>query len=696
VEFRILGSLEAVSGGRRLRLGGSCEHRLLAALLLDADQVVPVARLAESIWDDPPATAAKQVRNRVSRLRRMLAAAEPGDFIVTDADGYRIAAKAIELDARRFQAGVTRSHQAASAGRTDEAAEWLRSALALWRGPALSGLGGRSLQAVAAAWDERRCAAMETYYGYQLQRGRHREVLGELAASATAYPFREKLAGQYMLALYRCGVRADALAAYRATQALLAEEMGLDPGPELRQLHQQMLRDDPALALARQGRVLPRDVPVVPRQLPAFSRYFAGRAAELSTLTAFLERGSGTTGAVILVIEGMAGIGKTALAVHWAHQAAGQFPDGQLHLNLRGFDASVAPVTPAQAVRILLDSLAVPPEQIPASLDAQAALYRSLLAGRRVLVVLDNARDASQVRSLLPGSPSCMTVVTSRNHLSGLIIAEGADPLVLGPLSNTDARQLMAARIGHDRVAAEHPAADAIIALCRRLPLALSVVAARAAAHPGFSLDALARELRDSSHAGLDALDDSNATVSVRAAFSWSCQQLSTAAARLFRLLGLHPGPDITAAAAASLAGLPSAQARRLLAELACSHLITEHQPGRFTTHELLRAYAAEQAHRQDSHAEQRAAVQRMLDHYLHTTYAASQLINPHPVYEAISPGPPGAGITPESLADDAAANAWLGPARGHRPGRGNRLARLCLATARVPQRVLPAAGPLA
>jgi DNA-binding SARP family transcriptional activator len=217
VEFRILGSLEAVSGGRRLRLGGSCEQRLLAALLLDADQVVPVARLAESIWDDPPATAAKQVRNRVSRLRRMLAAAEPGDFIVTDADGYRIAAEAIELDARRFQAGVTRSHQAASAGRTDEAAEWLRSALALWRGPALSGLGGRSLQAVAAAWDERRCAAMETYYGYQLQMGRHREILGELAASATAYPFREKLVGQYMLALYRCGVRADALRLLRAS-----------------------------------------------------------------------------------------------------------------------------------------------------------------------------------------------------------------------------------------------------------------------------------------------------------------------------------------------------------------------------------------------------------------------------------------------------------------------------------------------
>ncbi|HEV2372389.1 MAG TPA: tetratricopeptide repeat protein [Streptosporangiaceae bacterium] len=396
----------------------------------------------------------------------------------------------------------------------------------------------------------------------------------------------------------------------------------------------------------------------VPRQLPAAVAGFAGRLAELKALTSLLDKAAGQSRTVVIsAIDGTAGIGKTALAVQFAHQVADRFPDGQLYVNLRGFDPAGPPMAPAEAVRGFLDAFEVPTERIPVSLDAQAALYRSLLAGRRVLVVLDNAHDTGQVRPLLPGSPGCSVVVTSRNHLTGLI-ADGAHPLSVGLLTVADARLMLARRLGRPRVAAQPHAVQEIIDGCARLPLALSIVAARAAAHPDFPLTALAEDLRDA-EGRLQALDTGETAATVTAVFSWSYQQLSGQAARMFRLLGLHPGPDITAPASASLAAVPPAAARLMLTELARAHLISEHTPGRFTFHDLLRAYATAQARTHDSDTDRNAARQRVLDHYLRTAHLAWHLSYPY-LQHSITPTPSLPGVTPEELADYQAAWAWF------------------------------------
>ena len=392
-----------------------------------------------------------------------------------------------------------------------------------------------------------------------------------------------------------------------------------------------------------------------PRQLPAAVRHFAGRKAELAALAGQLADVAGTV--VISAVGGTAGIGKTALAVYFAHQVADQFPDGQLYVNLRGFDPTGSPVTPAEAIRGFLDAFGVPAERIPVTVEAQAALYRSVLAGRRVLVVLDNARDAEQVRPLLPGSPGCMVVVTSRNQLTSLIAADGACPVDLDLLTVAEARQLLARRLGADRVAAEAPAVEEIITCCARLPLALSIVAARAATYPQFPLASLASELRGA-RGSLHAFQAGDPAADPRAVFSWSYQQLSPQAARLFRLLGLHPGPDTTAYAAASLAASPTGQARGSLAELARAHLVTEHSPGRFAFHDLLRAYAIEQARAHDTEDEQKAAISRGLDHYLYTADTASVLL--HRRTRPLTLPPPPREVLPEEPPGFAAAWAWL------------------------------------
>jgi tetratricopeptide (TPR) repeat protein len=396
----------------------------------------------------------------------------------------------------------------------------------------------------------------------------------------------------------------------------------------------------------------------VPRQLPGAIASFAGRTGELEELTAMLDRDMAAGGTVVIsAIDGTAGIGKTAVALHWAHRVADRFPDGQLYVNLRGFDPAGSPMAPAEAVRGFLDALEVPAERIPISLEAQAALYRSLVSGRRILVVLDNARDVGQVRPLLPGSPGCLVVVTSRNHLTSLITVEGARPLTLDLLPVEEAAELLARRLGSGRLAAEQQAVEEIIALCAQLPLALSIVAARAAAHQRFPLAALAAELRDS-RGGLDGFTDDDLTTDPRAVFSWSYQRLRTPAARLFRLLALHPGPDIATPAAASLAALPAHEVRNLLAELSRSHLLEEHIPGRFAFHDLLRAYAAELVRAHESDAERRATVHRILDHYLHSMHAANLFLHPRMAPEIAPHRRP--GVTPQEFKDSEKAWAWF------------------------------------
>ena len=380
--------------------------------------------------------------------------------------------------------------------------------------------------------------------------------------------------------------------------------------------------------------------PSGPRQLPADVAGFAGRRDQLDALDALLAAADGTapTAVVVAAVSGTAGVGKSALAVHWAHRVAGRFPDGQLYLDLRGFDPGGQALDPAEAVRRFLDALGVAAQRIPAQADAQAALYRSTLAGRRMLVLLDNARDVAQVRPLLPGVPGCMVVVTSRNQLTGLVAAAGAHPLTLDPLAAEEARDVLTRRIGADRVAAEPDAAEEIVARCARLPLALVVVAARAATHPRLSLRVLADELGHSRRR-LDSLAaDDDPHTDVRAVLSWSYRALTAPAARLFRVLGWFPGPSMSAAAVAALAGLPVAEAGRLLDALAAAHVLETDTLGRYRFHDLLRAYAVERATAEEPAGRRAEAAARLLDWYLHATATAARLLEPG--RRQFAPGP--------------------------------------------------------
>jgi tetratricopeptide (TPR) repeat protein/transcriptional regulator with XRE-family HTH domain len=460
---------------------------------------------------------------------------------------------------------------------------------------------------------------------------------------------------------------------YRRSVQLIADALNLSGGareeflrvagcaPAGRQLDRLRLNgsgDEAAVQARWAGAAEQSTRPVVPRQLPGSQRHFTGRAAELERLAALLDQHDGGHRAMTVVaISGTAGVGKTALAVHWAHQIADRFPDGQFYINLRGFDPSASPMPAGAALRAFLDALQVPPAQIPASLDAQVGLYRSLLADRRCLVVLDNAADAGHVRALLPGGAACLVIVTSRSELTSLIAAGEAQLITLDVFSHDDAHEMVTHRLGADRPLTEPEAVREMISLCAWLPLAGGIAVARAAARPDFPLSALVDELKDAGHR-LDALELDEAAASVRAVISWSYQNLSEPAARMFRLLSEHPGPDISAAAAASLAAIPRSQARAALRELARSHLVSEQTPGRFAFHDLLRAFAGEQARAQDDEGERTAAARRLLDHYLHTCCGTARMLDP--TRDPITMAAPQPGVLAEELRNYQESWAWL------------------------------------
>ena len=631
VDFCLLGPLVVRSGGRVVPVPGGKQRVVLAVLLLSAGQMVPADKIADMLWGTaPPPSARVAVRNYVKRLRQTLAAAGP-DLIGTLPGGYLLSAGPGRLDVTRFDDLLRAAQAAVRDGSWERAAAQAAAALALWRGDPLADVESDALAAQEVPrLEEMRLQALEARTDADLQLGRHASVIAELRRQVSVHPLREHPHAQLMLALYRSGRQAEALAAYQHARRILLEELGTEPGSPLRELHQRILTGDPALT-ATAAPVAGGPRPGVPRQLPGTVRHFTGRSAELTALAGLLgQAGSPDAGGTVVIsaIGGTAGVGKTALALHWAHRVSGEFPDGQLYVNLRGFDPSGTPVTPEAGVRGFLDALGVPPDRIPAGLDAQAAMYRSLLAGKRMLILLDNARDADQVRPLLPGTAGSMAVVTSRSRLTGLAVTEGAIQIGLDVLTAAEASELLASRLGPARVAREAQATAEITALCARLPLALAITAARAAARPGVPLAVIAAELRQAGDR-LDLLTAGDPATDVRAVFSWSYHSLGEHAARMFRLLGLHPGPDISAPAAASLAGLRLAEAQAALRELAGAHLLTEPAPARFAFHDLLRAYAAEQAGTIDTGAGRRTAVHRMLDHYLHTSYSAVLLMFP-------------------------------------------------------------------
>ncbi|WP_406278368.1 tetratricopeptide repeat protein [Streptomyces sp. NBC_00191] len=670
MEFLLLGPVELRVAGRSVDLGSVKQRMVLAVLLVDAGRWVAAETLIDRVWgEDPPAQVRTSLYAHIARNRRALAGtAAPvdgsgdggasGPQLRRGPGGYLLDVPPDRVDLHRFRSLVA---QARDAVLTDVArVAVLREALGLWRGEPLAGLSGDWAARTREGLRQQRIDAVMAWADAELRVGGHAEVISALTGLVAEHPLVEPLAVALMRAFQVAGRGPEALACYTVLLKRLAQELGTDPGAEAQQVHQAILRGEPAPPAARStpppAGAEPRRA--FPAQLPLAARGFTGREEELAQLDGILAAAAERPAAVVVsAVSGTAGVGKTALVVHWAHRVADRFPDGQLYVNLRGFDPSGVAVTPDQAVRGFLDALGVPGERVPADLEARVGLYRSLLAGRRILVVLDNAGDAEQVRPLLPGTAGCLAVVTSRNRLAGLVAAEGAHPIALDLLSPAEARGLLAHRLGAHRVAAEPDAVEEIITRCARLPLALAVAAARAATWPAVPLATLAGELR-AADGGLEAFSGDDPMTDARAVFSWSHHALSSGAARLFALLGLHPGPEFSAPAAGSLTGLTLHQVRPLLAELARAHLISEPAPGRYTLHDLLRAYAAERAHTLDADTERHPAAHRMLDHYLHTAHGADHLLDPHRA--SITPHPPHPGANPERTADPAQAMAWF------------------------------------
>jgi DNA-binding SARP family transcriptional activator/tetratricopeptide (TPR) repeat protein len=663
----VLGPVRAWRNAGEVDVRPPRQQAVLAMLALRANRAVSRDELVDGIWGaQPPASAVNGVHTYVSALRRALdpdrSPRTGGQVLISIGSGYRLGLEPDQLDLNVFLERLNRARHPKVSESVSDTVRAYDAALELWHGSPLTGVPGPFAEAERARLGELRLAALEERIETALRLVHHPDLVAEVSALVAEHPLRERLRGLLMTALYRAGRQAEALASYAEARKLLVDELGIEPGPHLQRLHHAILTNQDLEPAPPQNYSRgPRAVePVVPRQLPPPLRHFAGRDTELKVLTSLLNDAADTGGMVLITtIDGSAGVGKTTLAVRWAHRVVDRFPDGQLFVNLRGFDPTGMPVASTDALRAFLDALEVPPRRIPNSLDAQTALYRSLLAGRKMLVVLDNARDAGQVRPLLPGTPGCVAVVTSRNQLTPLVAVEGAHPLLLDLLSVDEAVDLLTRRLGAGRVATEPDAVETIVTHCARLPLALAIVAANATTHPRMSLATLADQLAEvhDSYTRLDTLSGGDAASDVRAVFSWSYGALSLAAARLFRLLSLHPGPDISAPATASLCALPLGQTRPLLAELVRAHLLSEHIPGRFTFHDLLRAYAAEQAEISDSPAEHRAAMRRALDHYLHTAYAAALLLNPH--HEQISPPAHQPDVTPEHLTDRYTAQAW-------------------------------------
>jgi DNA-binding SARP family transcriptional activator/tetratricopeptide (TPR) repeat protein len=700
----VLGPVAVWRDGHEVMAGQPRQLAVLGVLASRANRVVSRGELVDAVWGDhPPASVDSGIYTYVAGLRRVLEPdrpdrsrrGAPGQVLVSSGGGYLLRLGPGGFDAGQFEECLRQSRGLRASGDPHGAARAVDEALKLWRGQAFAGVPGPFAEAERLRLDELRTTAVEERADLMLARGQSAVAVPELTTLVAEHPLRERARGLLMIALYRCGRQAEALHVFHDARARLAEDLGIDPGPELAKIHQRVLSMDPALdgpaetppvaagtaepaqlarldgsaadlgsaatpAAAGPALIAAEPAPS-PAQLPAEPAGFVGRTAELEWLRALLPGASPKRGRVplassIALITGTAGVGKSTLAIRFARQVAPLFPDGQLYVNLRGFDPAGAPMQPGTALEWFFDALGVPALSLPPALEAQSALLRTLLHGRRMLLLLDNAHDADQVRPLLPGSPGCMVLVTSRSQLTGLVV-EGARPVPLDVFDAREATELVASRLGAERAAGEAAAVVAIVEHSAGLPLALSVTCARAVARPTLKLADLAEELADA-RGRLDALRTGEATTDLRAVFSWSADKLSDQASRMFRLLGLHHGPDISAAAAASLAATTLTGARLALAELTRASLLTEDVAGRFGCHDLLRAYAAELAAATLSAPERDLARRRVLDHYVRTAYAAT--VRLYPARGHVPLPEPADGVTAEEFTGAEAYEAAL------------------------------------
>ncbi|WP_306186578.1 AfsR/SARP family transcriptional regulator [Streptomyces sp. MK5] len=609
LRFGVLGPVRAWRGAEPLATGSPQQRALLAALLLREGRTATASELIDALWgEEPPSQALAALRTYASRLRKVL---DPG-VLVSESGGYAVRGlREGALDLAVAQDLAAEADKARAAGDLHHARGTLERALALWDGETLAGVPGPYAEAQRARLEEWRLQLLESRLDMDLEQGCHAEAVSELTALTAAHPLRERLRELLMLALYRSGRQAEALAVYADTRRLLADELGVDPRPELRELQQRILRADPALAEPSAPAPEPAATPVRPAQLPATVPDFTGRTSFVVELSEVLASAEGRVMAVS-ALAGIGGVGKTTLAVHVAHQARSAFPDGQLYVDLQGAGARAA--EPETVLGSFLRALGTADSAIPDSLEERAALYRSVLDGRRVLVLLDNARDAAQVRPLLPGTAGCAALITSRVRMVDLA---GAHLVDLDVMSPEEALSLFTKIVGEERVAAERKAALDVVAACGFLPLAIRIAASRLASRRTWTVSVLAAKLADERRR-LDELQAGD--LAVKATFELGYGQLEPAQARAFRLLGLADGPDISLAAAAAVLDLPVDETEDLLESLVDTSLLESAAPGRYRYHDLVRLYARACAERDEQPpSEREAAMSRLLDFYLAT-----------------------------------------------------------------------------
>ncbi|MBY8878751.1 AfsR/SARP family transcriptional regulator [Actinacidiphila acidipaludis] len=651
LSVRLLGPVRASVDAREIALGPPLQRAVFTVLAVRRDQVVDRGELIDAVWGEAlPGNPEGAVHTYVAGLRRALepvrARRSPGRFLESHPSGYRLRLPDPEAtDLARFERLADEGRAASGAGRLPLAERLLDEALALFDGSVLGGVPGPFAQARREWLAAARQSLAEDRAEVLLARRRFGAAAAEARRLADAEPLRERPWALLMTALYRDGRQAEALAAYDRARAVSAEQLGLDPGPLLGELRQRIVVADPSLLPGGPREAEPGERWV---DLPRDSDHFTGRTAEAARVVAAAGRG-------VCAIDGMAGVGKTTLAVHVAQRLAGRCPDVRLYIDLHGHTPGRRPVTAAAALERLLLAVGVPGERIPAGAEDRAALWRSRLAGRRALLVLDNAVDTGQVRPLLPGSASCLVVITSRRRLTGL---DAGESVSLDVLPFTDALALFAAVAGPDRVAAEPAATEAVLRACGLLPLAVQISAARLRHRPAWTV----AHLRDRLAVEERRLDELAAEDrSVEAAFALSYRSLATGARRMFRLLGLFPGAELGLAAAAALCGVDVVAADRLLEGLVDCQLLDEPRPGRYRLHDLLRAYAARECCRTESADERAAALARLADFYLATVDGAEQLLRP----QRLDRADPSAPRTGAEFGDRAAALAWLDAERG-------------------------------